>query len=179
VKPGARIAAFSTGPIKRGSGARILMIGVIAREGKVEGILSGKIRTEGSDATATMARLIAGSRFKEQVKAIALNGVALAGLNVVDLEALESKGYEYIVLTRYRQRPSLLIKAIRLREGKNPEKETLVAAHAAVKQCKTGGFYYRSSVPLSPNLVAAAYEALRLSHLISNGISTGESKGRI
>jgi endonuclease V-like protein UPF0215 family len=155
------------------------MVGVIAREGKIEGILSGMIKTDGTDATERMAGLIRKSRFADQVKAVALNGVALAGLNVADLKELKARGYDYIILTRSKQRPSLLIRAIRLAEGKNSTKEALVKAHAAVKQRNMGGFYYRSSVPVPKPMIREAYEALRLSHLISNGVATGESKGRI
>ncbi len=179
MKRGARIAAFSSGPIKRGSGAKVLMVGVVAREGKVEGILSGRITTDGSDATRTMAKLIESSRFRYQVKAVALNGVALAGLNVVDLKALGKQGYDYLILTRYRQRPSLLVRAIRLARGGGKEKERLVAEHAAARQRKEEGFYTRASFRVPKGMVAEAYGALRLSHLISNGVSTGESKGRI
>ncbi len=134
MKRGARIAAFSSGPIKRGSGAKVLLVGVVARQGQVEGILSGRIMTDGDDSTKIMLKLVSGSRFRDQVKLIALNGVALAGLNIVDLGLLKQRGYEYAVLTRYRQRPSLLIRAIRLNGGKNTEKERLVNEQAAIGQ---------------------------------------------
>lgn len=179
MKSGARIAAFSSGPIKRGSGARVLLVGVVSKQGKVEGIVSGAIRTDGQDSTGKILKLVSGSRFRDQVKLIALNGVALAGLNVVDLKRLKSKGYDYVVLTRNRQRPSLLVKAIRLNKGRNSAQERLVAEHAKAEQLKTKGFYLRSSVAVPKNIVPEIYESLRLSHLISNGVSTGESKGRI
>ncbi len=179
MKGGARIAAFSSGPIKRGSGAKVLLVGVISKQGQVEGILSGTIITDGEDSTQTILKLIESSRFGDQVKVIALNGVALAGLNVVDLNSVKSEGYDYTVLTRSKQRPSLLIKALRLNKGKGTRQEKLVMEHAKVKQRQTGGFYLRSSTVIPKGVVPEIFEALRLSHMVSNGISTGESKGRI
>lgn len=179
IKTGARVAAFSSGPIKRGSGAKVLLVGIVSKQGRVEGILSSRIKTEGEDSTATIIKTISGSRFRDQVKMVALNGVALAGLNVVDLERLRSSGYDYVVLTRNRQRPSLLIKAIRIRKGRNSLQERLVVEHAKSEQRKVGGFYVRSSIPVPKGMISEIFESLRLSHMISNGISTGESKGRI
>jgi uncharacterized protein len=179
VKAGARIAAFSSGPIKRGSGAKVLVVGVVSKQGKVEGILSGKITTDGSDSTGKILKLIENSRFRDQVKLIALNGVALAGLNVVDLKEIKSKGFDFVVMTRYRQRHSLLLKAIRLNEGRNTAKERLVREQARIDQLRSSDFYTRASITVPKPMVSEIYEALRLSHMISNGISTGESKGRI
>ncbi|MDE1865643.1 MAG: DUF99 family protein [Candidatus Micrarchaeota archaeon] len=179
MKPGARIAAFSSGPIKRGSGAKVLLVGVVSKQGQVEGILSGRIRTDGDDSARTIEGLVSGSRFRDQVKIVALNGVALAGLNVVDLKHLKSKGYEHVILTRSRQRHSLLIRAIRLNKGRNTNKERLVREQAEIRQLRAGDFYIRASTALPKVMVREIYEALRLSHMISNGISTGESKGRI
>jgi endonuclease V-like protein UPF0215 family len=145
----------------------------------VEGIVAGKIKTDGEDSTATILKLVAESRFRDQIKLMALNGVALAGLNVVDLKAIRAAGYDYMVLTRSRQRPNLLIRAIRLNKGKGSKQEPLVREHAKVKQREIGGFYLRSSAPVPKGMMIQAFDALRLSHMISSGISTGESKGRI
>jgi len=179
VKGGVRVAAFSSGPIKRGSGAKVLLVGVISKQGQVEGVISGKIKTDGEDSTTTILKLVSNSRFRDQVKLIALNGVALAGLNVVDLNLIKSKRYDYVVLTRSRQRPFLLIRALRLNKGRSSRQEKLVMEHAKVEQRQTGGFYLRSSTEIPKGMVPGIFETLRLSHLISNGIATGESKGRI
>ena len=183
VKSGIRFIAIASGPIDK---RRALMVGVIGRDGVIEGILSDRIETDGNDATGRIIRMLRRSRFREQVRVVALNGIALAGLNVVDVPKLEKAlKIDAIVLTRGRPRPSKLILA--LKKSQNIEKKDavgrvrLVTEQAKTKIVKVGGFHLQSSIEESEirRVAGVAYEMLRVAHLIARGVETGESKGRI
>jgi hypothetical protein len=191
MKSGIRIAAAASGPIK-GRKSTLLVI-VVYREGIVEGVLSDKIGVDSSDSSKKIISRIRRSRFKDQVKVLALNGIALAGLNVVDVHSVsKALGVEFIILTRKKPHKDLLIKAVERIEGES--KEGTKAAIAAKRDIglingvgmlqikKINGFYAQSSLDLGKSdsgLVMSAFEALRIAHLIANGVETGESKGRI
>src|SRR5439155_23811679 len=52
------------------------------------GILSGRVRHDGWNATARIAALVEGSHFAGHIRAVLLNGIAVAGFNVIDIHAL-------------------------------------------------------------------------------------------
>ncbi|MCL4390989.1 MAG: DUF99 family protein [Candidatus Micrarchaeaceae archaeon] len=191
MKSGIRIAAAASGPIK-GRKSTLLVI-VVYREGIVEGVLSDTIGVDSSDSSKKIISRIRRSRFKDQVKMLALNGIALAGLNVVDVHSVsKALGVEFIILTRKKPHKDLLIKAVERIKGDS--KVGTKAAIAAKRDIglidsvgmlqikKVNGFYAQSSLDLGKSdsgLVMSAFEALRIAHLIANGVETGESKGRI
>ncbi|MEM4839126.1 MAG: DUF99 family protein [Candidatus Micrarchaeaceae archaeon] len=191
MKSGIRIAAAASGPIK-GRKSTLLVI-VVYREGIVEGVLSDTIGVDSSDSSKKIISRIRRSRFKDQVKMLALNGIALAGLNVVDVHSVsKALGVEFIILTRKKPHKDLLIKAVERIKGDS--KVGTKAAIAAKRDIglidsvgmlqikKVNGFYVQSSLDLGKSdsgLVMSAFEALRIAHLIANGVETGESKGRI
>ena len=191
MKSGIRIAAAASGPIK-GRKSTLLVI-VVYREGIVEGVLSDTIGVDSSDSSKKIISRIRRSRFKDQVKVLALNGIALAGLNVVDVHSVsKALGVEFIILTRKKPHKDLLIKAVERirRESKEGTKAAIAAKRdiglingvGMLQIKKVNGFYAQSSLDLGKSdsgLVMSAFEALRIAHLIANGVETGESKGRI
>jgi hypothetical protein len=196
IKEGARIIAITSGPITRKNrkkelGTDTLTVGVIGRRGAIEGILSCYIECDGNDATRKIIHMISKSRFKEQIKIIALNGIALAGLNVVNVDLLEKKlKVDVIIITRDKPRPSKLLSAIEvyrnesITEKRNlnaDEKRLLVKRANARNIFHEEGFYIqtRKEIGNIRSNIVQCFELLRLSHIIARGVKTGESRGRI
>lgn len=164
----------------------MLIVGVVGKDGSIEGILSSRIVTDGTDSTNRIIHMIAESRFKEQIRIVALNGIALAGLNVVDVPALERKlGVKVAIMTRNRPRPTKLLIALKtfakLKEKSVERRVALVKEQAKIKPVNVNGFYMQSTLERyeASAFATKLYDALRLSHLISSGISNGESTGRV
>lgn len=177
MKIGVRIAAFATGTTRQG---RSLLVCVVYRNGIVEGILSSTVSVDGTDSSESIIKSVSGSRFAGQIKLIALNGIAIAGLNVADIKKLETKlDSDIIIVTRRSQRHALLIAALRSKPD-GEAKVRMVAEQARLRQKMESGMYFRTTAKGMPRaLVHASYEALRLAHMIASGIERGESKGRI
>ncbi|EQD37982.1 protein containing DUF99 [mine drainage metagenome] len=183
MKSGIRIAAAASGPIK-GRESTLLVL-VVYREGLIEGVLSSRIGVDSFDSTDRIISRLKASRFFDQIKVIALNGVALAGLNVVDVNRIKKLGKEYIIITRKKPHKELLIEALE-RSVKNKReasrKAGIIEGVGKTQIRKLAGFYVQGSMKLSKGdtkLVSASFEALRVAHIIANGVETGESKGRI
>ncbi|MEM0149565.1 MAG: DUF99 family protein [Candidatus Micrarchaeaceae archaeon] len=188
MKSGIRFAAFASGPIgadKHATSGRTAIVAVVAKKDEVEGILSSRIGINATDSTAAILKMIARSRFRDQIKLVVLNGIALAGLNIVDAERLKAKGLELMVITRHKPRPPKLVYALNTyaRKSKVPvgERIKIVKNFAKWKLEKISGFYVKSTMQRSDytQIYEHALGMLRLSHLIASGISKGESKGRM
>jgi hypothetical protein len=184
MKSGVRILAVASGPIAKGRST--LMVGVIGRDGTVEAVLSRKVAVDGTDSTDKITDMIRRTRFGEQVRIITANGIAIAGLNVIDVRELERlTGKKVLILTRKRPHPGQLVDALvknGKREGVDAGKQVaIVRDYAKNAPKKRFGFYLHTTLgdADAKRFAKGAFEMLRLAHLIARGVSTGESKGRI
>ncbi|MGI0133471.1 MAG: DUF99 family protein [Candidatus Micrarchaeaceae archaeon] len=186
LKSGSRFVAITSGPIQKRRSGSALIVGVVGKDGSIEGILSSRIRTDGTDSTRKIIKMVEDSRFRDQIRIIALNGIALAGLNVVDIPMLEKKlRVRAVVITRDRPRPAKLLLALgtfsRLRKNDVSKRVQIVEDQAKIKPVRITGLYMQST--LEPHdartFAPMIYDATRLSHLIASGVSKGESAGRV
>jgi endonuclease V-like protein UPF0215 family len=184
MKTGVRILAVASGPIAKGGDT--LLVGVIGRNNIVEAVLSRRVKVDGRDSTAKITSMVRKSRFGEQVRVVAINGIAVAGLNVIDVRGLEkATGKKVLIITRKRPHPGQLIDAL-VKNGNTAGIGTgrqvwLVKEYAKNPPKRLLGFYVHTSMddPDVKHLSRSAFGMLRLAHLIARGVSTGESKGRI
>ncbi len=188
MKSGVRIAAITTGPIGKGSGRKsgkkALLVCVVGTLNGVEGVLSTRVTIDGSDATRKVIAMMRKSRFGDQVRVLAFNGIALAGLNIVDIRGLDKElSAKGMVVTRHRPRPTLLMKALQAlrRDTKADISDRSGLLKSQKKSMRMDGFYIQSYADVSEmkRVLKTAVDLLRLSHLISSGVSRGESKGRM
>ncbi|MEM0087092.1 MAG: DUF99 family protein [Candidatus Micrarchaeaceae archaeon] len=182
MKAGSRIIAFDDAPFRKAD-KKCLVVGVVKRQSEVEGVLSFNVDVDGIDATKMMIEHILKSRFKNQIRLIAINGIVVAGLNVVDMVALYKKmGFPVIAVTRRKPHAALLENAVR-KSGRNVEmKLKILRRISKIKIERIGGFYvqpYGIAAKDAENLVGIAAGALRLAHMIASGVTSGESKGRL
>ena len=186
MKEGVRILAVASGPIYERKKRTTLLVGIIGRMGTIEGVLSDRIIVDGNDASSKIIKMARKSRFGDQIKLIAINGIALAGLNVVDVKNVERRtGIPVIVLTRKKPDFKALEKA--LKNSGNDDRDSVKGKIAMVKALnserpfeKAGVFYVQADKKIGYDAkTATAFELLRLAHMVANGVSTGISKGRI
>ncbi len=77
------------------------VVGAVFSQLRLEGVLSCRVRRDGANATERLLRMIQGSRFAPQLQAVLLQGIALAGFNVVDLQRLHAAlGIPVMVVAR-------------------------------------------------------------------------------
>ncbi len=92
VKREIRIVGIDDGMFTPHSEAMVDVVGVVFRGGYwLDGFMHTKVTVDGMDATEKLVQMITTSPHHKQLRVIMLNGVTLAGFNVVDLGGLHTK----------------------------------------------------------------------------------------
>jgi len=92
VKPEIRVLGIDDGVFTPHSNELVDVVGIIYRGGYwLDGFMHTKVRVDGLDATEKLAEMITNSPHYPQLRVITLNGVTLAGFNVVDIEELSQR----------------------------------------------------------------------------------------
>src|SRR5688572_25170415 len=74
------VVGFDDGPFSRERrGGDVLLVGAVCARTRLDGVLTGRIRHDGWNATARMAELVLGSQFSGHIRAVLLNGIAVGG----------------------------------------------------------------------------------------------------
>lgn len=180
------IIGFDDAPFPAAHTGRVKVVGTVYAKTRLDGILIGDVQRDGTDAARKLARLVAESKFAPSVQLVMLQGIALAGFNVVDVFDLHET-LQLPVLVVARKRPDMAAirsALLKLRGGRNKwalierleTMETLEnvyvqrvgltveQASAALRQCTVTG-----SIP----------EPLRVAHLIAGALVRGHSSGRV
>ncbi len=183
MKTGVRILALACAPLRKRD---TLLVGVIAKGSVIEGVVSSKVQVNGTDATKRIIALVNKTRFREQVRLIAVNGIGVAGLNVLDIEEIRKKTKtELISVTRRKPHPEELVTALRSfskRSGEEVgERIELVSRVRKLSGFRLKGFYLQTSLEKADasKFVERSFHFLRLAHMVASGVTGGESKGRI
>ncbi len=183
MKQGIRILALDDSSFKKGERDN-LIVGVVGRGDLIEGILSFRVAVDGDDATGKIIKKVRGSRFSGQIKLIVVNGIAIAGLNFVDIgEVSRSLRIPAVNIVRRKPHSTELSKAIRASGASAKKKLALLKKlNSEFKITKVGGFYVQCA-GIKPaefsRFLQSAMHFLRLAHLIASGVAIGESRGRI
>jgi uncharacterized protein len=186
------VVGFDDGPFDRHPpgargrrGAGVLLVGAVCARTRLDGVISGRVRKDGTDATARVAALVTGSQFDGHVRAVLLNGIAFGGFNVVDIHALAAALARPVLVVARRAPRLALIRSALARLPGGAAKWKLIE-QAGPMEPIGGVFVQRAGLSAreARDLLAATTlhgnlpEPLRLAHLIAGGITTGKSRGR-
>lgn len=178
------VIGFDDAPFEHAHRGDVRLIGVMCARTRVDGVLSGKVRRDGANATATMIAMVQRSQFVDQVRAVVLQGIAVAGFNVVDVHALSAAlSVPVLVVARRAPRMDRVREALARVPGAR-RKAALIAAAGPMEKCGAV-FVQRVGIELdeAAALLAATTlhghlpEPLRMAHLIAGGVTTGVSRG--
>lgn len=92
VKPEIRVLGIDDGVFTPHAKGVVDVIGIVFRGGYwLDGVMRTQVEIDGMDATEKIASMIVESPHYDQLRVIMLNGVTMAGFNVVDIEELYEK----------------------------------------------------------------------------------------
>ena len=97
---------FDDGPFERHHRGDVLLVGAVCSRTRLDGVVAGRVRRDGVDSTVRMIELVKGSQFAGHIRAVMLQGIAVAGFNVVDVRRL-SEELSLPVLVVMRRPPDL------------------------------------------------------------------------
>jgi endonuclease V-like protein UPF0215 family len=107
------VIGFDDAPFGKTHRGDVLVVGAVYATQTLVGVISGKVRRDGANATRVLAGLVRGSRFYSQLHAVFLQGIAVAGFNVVDLNRLhDALGIPVVVVSRRRPDLSAIRRAL-------------------------------------------------------------------
>jgi uncharacterized protein len=176
---------FDDAPFPRGHRGDVTIVGTLYAGHRLDGIVTGQVRRDGANATRVLAALSRGSRFGAHLHAILLQGIALAGFNVVDLAALHMLT-RLPVLVVARRRPDLdAIRRALLERVPGGRRKWALIERAGPMEPLGGVFVQRAGLePAEAEALLAATiihgklpEPLRIAHLVAGGLGRGASRG--
>lgn len=174
-------------PFVKGQSQPVPVIGVLM-EGHdlIEGVALSAFPVDGDDATGFLAAWIAGLRWRAAAQAAVLGGITLAGLGVIDLEALaRDVGLPVLAVTRHEPANARLVEA--LTAAGLVQRIPIVQRSPAASRAAPGLYVAAAGVPpeRAAALVRAAIgksrmpEPLRIAHLVGQALVLGQSRGRV
>ena len=166
------------------------VIGVVMRGGEyLECVLRDRVAIDGNEATAIIKRMIENTKHRQQLKLVMLDGVALGGFNIVNINELYgSTGLPVITITRDKPDFEKIKKALQnnfhdwkvrweiLKEGKL---YTVKTSHNPIfVKCAGISIGEAEEIINLATIRGAIPEPIRVAHLIASGITRGESYGK-
>jgi uncharacterized protein len=181
------VVGFDDEPFPRPHRGDVGVIGVVYAGPRLEGVLRGKVRRDGTNSTYALARMIEGSRYQEHLQAIFLQGIALAGFNVLDIHKLAARtGLGVLVVARKAPDMAAVRHALHEKVPGGAKKWRLIE-RAGPMEAAHGVYVQRAGLSLDEaksllerfSTSAQIPEPLRAAHLIAGAVARGHSsKGR-
>ena len=107
MKPHVRVLGIDDSPFGF-KDERALVVGALVRvPNYLESVMTTEVEVDGTDATDKLVEMIQRSRYRDQIKAIMLDGIALAGFNIVDSTRLHNTLHTPIIVV-CREKPDNL-----------------------------------------------------------------------
>ncbi len=185
IKREIRVLGIDDAPFDKFKKGNTVVVGTMFRGGQfIDGVVSTKVRVDGNNSTAKIADMINRSKFKPQLQVIMLDGIAVGGFNVIDVQKLNKKtGLPVIVVMR--DYPDLdKMKSVLKKIGKEKKIKLLEKAGKIHRFCHIHiqkiGISLENATKMIKVCTTHSYipEPIRVAHLIGGGIISGESKGR-
>jgi uncharacterized protein len=185
-KPITNVAGFDDAPFDHAHRGAVRIVGAVCARTRLDGVVSGLVWRDGSNATRRIVELVQGTRFVDNVRAVLLQGIAVAGFNVIDVVALhESLGVPVLVVMRRPPRLDAVKRALYEHTPGGARKWALVERAGPIERI---GAVYTQRVGIEREAARALLDAttlhgnvpepLRVALLIAGGIGSGESRGR-
>jgi len=166
------------------------IIGVIMRGGNyLECVMKSQVSIDGDDATFVCKNMINNTRHRKQLKAMLLDGIALGGFNVVDIDDIFSST-NLPVITVTRDNPDLnKIEEALKKNFIDWEKRLTLIKKGDINKVETSynPIYIKCSgidIEEAKEIIKISTirgvipEPIRVAHLIASGIIRGESYGK-
>jgi endonuclease V-like protein UPF0215 family len=176
-------------PFDRARRGDVRVVGVLYCGLRLDGVYATRVRRDGANATRALGKMVRHARL-EHLQAILLQGIALAGFNVVDIGALHAEtGVPVLVVARRAPNLAAIRRALETRVPGGRRKWRLIEAAGPMEQITVENanvFVQRAGLTLDEAQTLLARlcvhghlpEPIRVAHLIAGGVTTGASRGR-
>ncbi|NVB42991.1 DUF99 family protein [Pseudenhygromyxa sp. WMMC2535] len=178
--------AVDDAPFPREHRGDVGVVGVAFTRTRLDGVMTGKLRRDGANATQAIATLISSSPFAEHAQIVLLGGITFGGFNVADIHGLHERlDKPILVLARKRPRYADIRRALLEKVPGGARKWALIEAAGEMEPCAA---LWVQRVGLELDAAAQVIEDLRVhgklpepvrvAHLIAGAFADGVSRGR-
>jgi endonuclease V-like protein UPF0215 family len=179
------VLGIDDAPFARGHRGDVLVVGVLYAGLRLDGVYATRVRRDGANATRALTAMVRQARL-QHLQAILLQGIALAGFNVVDLAALHREtGVAVIVVVRHAPDLIAIRRALETRVRGGARKWRLIAQAGPMEPIgpvwvQRAGIERAAVERLLARLCVNGNvpEPIRVAHLIAGGVTVGASRGR-
>lgn len=189
MKEQVRVLGIDDSPFEFGD-SRSLVVGALVRAPNyLEAVMRTDVAVDGEDATDRLADMVLRSRYAEQVKLVIVDGIALAGFNVLDMDSFYVRtGIPVATVTR--DEPDMAeIEAALRKHFDDWERRLSLVRRLPLRPLDTGhnplhasvaGMEWEDLVQIvrSTTVRGAVPEPVRIAHLVAAAMVKGESRGR-
>ncbi|MBN1890651.1 MAG: DUF99 family protein [Thermoflexales bacterium] len=180
------VIGFDDAPFPAHHKGNVKVVGTVYARLRLDGILIGEVKKDGLNAAKKLVTLISQSRFAAHIQLIMLQGIALAGFNVVDVFYMhEQLGLPILVVSRRLPNMAAIREAL-LNMGGGRRKWALIeqlGPMEAVEQVyvQRVGLTLEQASTVVREFSTAGHipEPLRIAHLIAGAMMNGQSSGRV
>lgn len=189
MKDQVRVLGIDDSPFKFGDRTSLVVGALVRAPSYLEAVMRTEVEVDGDDATDRLVEMVSGSRYREQIRLVLVDGIALAGFNVLDLESFHRRsGMPVATVTRDAPDLGEIESALRGHFDDWSRRLSLVTRHP-LRALDTGHKPIYASVlgmewPEFSQLVRATTvrgavpEPVRMAHLMAAAMTKGESRGR-
>jgi endonuclease V-like protein UPF0215 family len=179
------VIGFDDAPFGRDDRGKVKIVGAVYANLRFDGVLIGEVEKDGDDAAMALAALVNQSRFAEHAQLIMLQGITMAGFNVVDVFALH-KALELPILVVARRQPDLksIQYALNTHIQNGKDKWNLIKTLGPMEQAgsvsvQRVGLDLDHAVEIVEHFSVHSHipEPLRTAHLIAGALVNGQSRG--
>lgn len=164
----------------------VAIVGAVFSADRLEGVLTSTVRRDGANATDRIAAMVGGSRFHEHLGAVFLQGIAVAGFNVIDIQRLHGAlGLPILVVARQQPDPDAIRNALLDHVPGGQRKWRLIERAGSMEPMENlwvqrAGLHAEQARELLKKFTFHGHlpEPLRTAHLIAGGLATGQSRHR-
>lgn len=189
MKPQSRVLGVDDAPFHFGDEKVAVVCADVRIPSYLEGVMIGEVAVDGDDANDVLLRMLKDSRYTEGLSLILLDGVALGGFNVVDIDLLNRElGIPMATVTRDEPDIPAMVDALK-KKFPDWERRAEVIRRRKLNRIETKHKpLYATCVGISPGDLREAIalatvrgalpEPLRIAHLVATALAKGESRGR-
>jgi len=181
------VIGFDDSPFPVGYTGSVTVVGTVYARLQLNGVLVGAVEKDGLDAAENLVTLVKESKFAQNVQLIMLQGIALAGFNVVDAFYMHEQ-LELPILVVSRRRPDMtaIRDALLTKIRGGAEKWAVIERLGPMEKVRRV-YVQRVGLELEQadevikqfTVEGRIPEPLRTAHLIAGAIVEGQSRGRV
>ena len=184
-----RVLGIDDSPFDFGDSTALVVGALVRVPNYLECVMKTEVAVDGIDASEKVTDMVLGSRYRDQIKLILIDGVALAGFNVLDIDYIHSS-LKLPVLTITRDKPDFAkMRAALMKYFPDWKVRFDLLRKHALREIPTEhkplyasglGLEWREFEELvrMSTVLGAVPEPLRVAHLIAAAMVRGESYGR-